>query len=159
MSELFAAFGLNWQLLLVQALNFAILLFILWRVLYRPVLKLIDDRQKKIAEGVRTAEAADMKLADAKSQSEGIVGGAAREAEALVASARARADERGVEIVKTAEARAAGVLKDAADRAEEAKRQALKESEREVARAAMLAAEKILLARHSFSDGGREKSA
>ncbi|PIR84096.1 ATP synthase F0 subunit B [Candidatus Kaiserbacteria bacterium CG10_big_fil_rev_8_21_14_0_10_51_14] len=159
MSELFAAFGIDWKLLIVQAFNFGLLLLVLWYFLYRPVLKLIDDRQKKIAEGVRTAEAADSKLADAKSESEGIVGSAAREAETILATARTRADEKGTEILRTAEARAAGVLKDAADRAEEARRQALKESEREVARAAMLAAEKILLAHHSFSDGGREKSA
>lgn len=149
MSELFAAFGVNWKLLLVQAVNFGLLLSVLTYFLYKPVLRIIDERQRKIAEGVKTAEAAAQRLLEAKVEGEGIVGGAAREAEALVASARKRADERGMEIVKTAEARAAAVLKDASDRAEEAKRQALKESEREVARAAMLAAEKIL----------REKSA
>ena|SRR3989344_4545797 len=144
MSELFAAFGINWQLLLVQALNFGVLLYVLWYFLYTPILKLIDDRQKKIAEGVQTAEAAERKLADAKTESEGIVGGAAREAEALVASARGRADERAAEIVKMAEVRAAATTKEAAERAEEAQRQIMKESEREIARAAMLAAEKIL---------------
>src|SRR3989338_8403577 len=149
MSELFAAFGINWQLLIVQAINFGFLLFVLWYFLYTPLLKLIDDRQKKIAEGVRTAEAADMKLADAKTESKRIVGGAAREAETLVASARSRADEKGNEIVKAAEARAGDVLKEAQARAEEAKRMALAESSKEIARAAMLAAEKIL----------REKSA
>jgi len=149
MSELFAAFGINWQLLIVQAINFGFLLFVLWYFLYTPLLKLIDDRQKKIAEGVRTAEAADMKLADAKTESKRIVGGAAREAETLVASARSRADEKGNEIVKAAEARAGDVLKEAQTRAEEAKRMALAESSKEIARAAMLAAEKIL----------REKSA
>ncbi|OGG49395.1 ATP synthase F0 subunit B [Candidatus Kaiserbacteria bacterium RIFCSPHIGHO2_02_FULL_54_11b] len=149
MSELFAAFGINWQLLLVQALNFGVLLYALWYFLYTPLLKLIDDRQKKIAEGVKTAEAAEKKLADAKVKSEGIVGGAAREAEAMLASARSSADVKGAEIQKAAEARAAATLKEASERAEEGKRQALKESEREIARAAMLAAEKIL----------REKSA
>ncbi len=149
MSELFAAFGINWQLLLVQAINFGILLFALWYFLYTPLLKLIDDRQKKIAEGVKTAEAADMKLADAKTESEQIVGGAAREAETLMATARSRADEKGNEIVKAAEARAGDVLKEAQARAEEAKRIALSESSKEITRAAVLAAEKIL----------REKSA
>jgi len=144
MSELFAAFGINWQLLLVQAFNFGFLLFVLWYFLYTPILKLIDDRQKKIAEGVRTAEAAERTLADAKEESDGIVGDAAREAEGLVAAARVRADERGADIVKSAEARAAATLKEAQERAEEAQRLALKKSEQEIARAAMLAAEKIL---------------
>ena len=144
MSQLFAAFGIDWRLLLIQAVNFALLLSVLSYFLYKPVLRIIDERQKKIAEGVRTAELAQKKLDDAKSQGERVVGGAARDAEGIVATARARAEERAGEIVKAAEARAQATLKDASERAEESKRAALKESEREIARAAMLAAEKIL---------------
>lgn len=144
MSELFAAFGINWKLLLVQAFNFGLLLAVLWYFLYEPVLKMIDDRRKKIAEGVRNAEAAARRLAEAKSEGEGIIGEASREAEGIVAVARSRAEEKAGEIVKAAESRASSTLKDAMLRAEEVKRQALKESEREIARAAMLAAEKIL---------------
>lgn len=144
MNQLLTTFGINWQLLIAQAVNFGLLLLILWYFLYRPVLRILDERRKKIAEGVRTAALADQKLEDAKTEGQGIVGQAAREAEGLVAAARTRAEARGEEIAKAAEARAQATLKDAAERAEEAKRQALKESEREIARAAMLAAEKIL---------------
>ncbi|MDO8514849.1 MAG: F0F1 ATP synthase subunit B [bacterium] len=149
MGELFATFGVDWKLLVIQAVNFGLLLSVLTYFLYKPILKIIDERREKIAEGVRTAEAASRRLAEAKEEGEGIVGTAAREAEGLVASARSRADEKGSEIMKVAEARAAATIKEAAERAEEAKRQALKESEHEIARAAMLVAEKIL----------REKSA
>ncbi|OGG74110.1 ATP synthase F0 subunit B [Candidatus Kaiserbacteria bacterium RIFCSPLOWO2_01_FULL_54_20] len=149
MSELFAAFGINWKLLLVQAFNFGLLLAVLWYFLYRPVLKMIDDRRQKIAEGVQNSEAAARRLLEAKTEGEGIVGAASREAEGLVATARARAEERAAEIVKTAEVQAESALADARARGEEAKRQTLKESEREIARAAMLAAEKILREKHS----------
>jgi F-type H+-transporting ATPase subunit b len=149
MSELFAAFGINWKLLLIQAVNFGVLLAALTYFLYTPILRIIDERREKVAEGVRTAEAAARKLADAEAESKGLVGSASREAEQLVATARTRADEKGSEIVRSAELKAQTVLKDAEARAEEAKRQALQESSKEIARAAMLAAEKIL----------REKSA
>ncbi len=148
MEQLASVFGLDWRLLLIQAVNFGLLLSVLTYFLYKPVLRIIDERQKKIAEGVKTAEEAARRLQDAKEESEQIVGGAAREAEGLVASARARADERAAEIVKAAEARAAQALKESSERAAEAKRQALLESEREIARAAMLAAEKILREKH-----------
>lgn len=149
MGELFSTFGVDWKLLLIQAVNFGLLLSILTYFLYKPILKIIDERREKIAEGVRIAEAAAARLADAKRESEQVVGDAAREAEGLVAGARARADEKGAEIVKTAEARADGLLKEAAARAEEAKRQRMAESEKEIARAAMLAAEKILKQKHT----------
>jgi F-type H+-transporting ATPase subunit b len=144
MSELLATFGVNWKLLLVQVINFGLLLAILTYFLYKPVLRIIDERREKIAEGVRTAEAASRRLAEAKEEGEGIVGNAAREAEGIVAAARGRAEERAEGIVETAETQAQNLLKEATARAEEAKRQALKESEREIARAAILAAEKIL---------------
>ena len=149
MQQLFSTFGINWQLLLAQMVNFGLLLSILWYSLYRPVVRIIDERRRVIAEGVSKARAADQKLDEAKAEGEKMVGEAAREAEGLVAQARVRAEERGGEIVRDAESRAAATMKDAAERAEEAKRLALKESEREIARAAVLAAEKIL----------REKSA
>lgn len=160
MSQLFATFGINWKLLLAQAVNFGVLLGVLWYFLYRPVMNIIDARQRTIAEGVLKAQAADAELADAKQEKEKIVGTAAKDAEALVASARVRAGDMAGEIVKGAETRAGSILKDAEARAEEAKRQAVKASEREIARAAVLAAEKILLARSEASGGGgREKSA
>ncbi|MHB1086615.1 MAG: F0F1 ATP synthase subunit B [Minisyncoccota bacterium] len=144
MSELFAAFGIDWRLLLIQAVNFGVLLAALTYFLYKPILGIIDERREKVAKGVRTAEEAARKLADAEEESKGLIGSASRDAEQLVASARARADEKGNQIVRDAEEKAQGVMKDAEARAEEAKRLALQESEKEIARAAMLAAEKIL---------------
>lgn len=144
MQPLLTVFGINWKLLLVQGVNFALLLAILSYFLYKPVLRMIDERREKIAEGVRTAEAASARLAEAQKEGDEIIGSASREAESLVKTARARAEEKGAEIVKSAESQAQGVLADAATRAEEAKRQSFKESEKEITRAAMLAAEKIL---------------
>lgn len=144
MNQLFAAFGINWELLLMQAANFGLLLIVLWYFLYRPVLRVIDERRTKIADSVIVAQNAQRELEDAKSRRDEIVGQASREAEQIAITARARADERGADIVKQAESKAASVMQEASARAEEAKRQAMAESSKEIARAAMLAAEKIL---------------
>jgi len=144
MDQLISALGIDWRLLIIQGINFGVLLGALTYFLYQPMMKMIDERREKIAEGVRKADEADRNLLAAKEEGEGIVGAAAREAETLAATARTRADEKGGEIVKAAEARAEATLRDANARAEEAKRAAMQESQREIARAAMLAAEKIL---------------
>ena len=149
MTDLFAAFGLDWRLLLIQALNFAILLAVLWRFLYTPVLKMIDERRAKVAEGVRKAEAADRRLSEADTEGKGIVASASKDAEGIVASARNRAEEQADEISKRAQERADQLLADAQARTDEAKRQALVAGEKEIARAAMLAAEKILREKHA----------
>lgn len=144
MGQLFVAFGVNWKLLLIQAVNFGLLLSVLTYFLYKPLMGIIDKRREMIAESVHKAEAADLTLSDAKAEGEQMIGAAARDAEALVATARSRADEKGSEIVRAAEAKAHAVMKDAEARAEEAQRLAMQESSKEIARAAMLAAEKIL---------------
>ena len=144
MSQLFAAFGLDVKLLLIQALNFGILLAVLLRFLYTPVLKMVDERRAKVAEGVQKAEAADRRLAEANDEGNGIVASASKEAEGIVASARTRADEQSTDILKRSQERADELLADAKMKADEAHRQALVSGQKEIARAAMLAAEKIL---------------
>ena len=149
MGALFSAFGVDWQLLLIQLVNFALLLAALTYFLYKPVLRIIDERREKVAEGVRLAQQADKKLEDAKKQGDGMVADAAKEAESLVASARMRATELTAETTKAAEAKATGILKEAQAKGEEQRRLALQESSKEIARAAMLAAEKILHEKNS----------
>jgi F-type H+-transporting ATPase subunit b len=144
MNELFATFGINWKLLLIQAVNFGVLLGALTYLLYKPVLRILDERRAKIEEGVRAAEAASQRLADAKTEADGIVGDGARQAEGILASARTNAEEKGAQIVRDAEDKAHRALKDAEARIAEAERQAFVKSERDIAKAAMLAAEKIL---------------
>ena len=52
-----AALGVDGSVLLVQTVNFFLLLLILSWLLYRPLLRLLSDRQKTIAEGLAAAEA------------------------------------------------------------------------------------------------------
>jgi F-type H+-transporting ATPase subunit b len=144
MDQLIATFGIDWRLLLVQSVNFGLLLLVLWKFVYRPVLAMIDTRRDAIAEGVRKAEAADRRLAEADAEGKQLVGDAAREGEAIVTAARTRAEEKASELLKEAQDKAAATAAEATERAAEAKRRALVESEQEIARAAVLAAEKIM---------------
>lgn len=45
--ELFGKLGIEWKLLLAQGLNFILLLIILRKFLYRPILKMLDERKAK----------------------------------------------------------------------------------------------------------------
>lgn len=149
MGELFAAFGIDYRLLLIQAVNFGLLLVILWKFLYTPVLKMLDERRGKIAESVKKAEAADRRLSEADEEGKGIVAMAAKESVGIVAAGRTRAETQAAEILKATQEKADRLLLEATQRAIEEKRLALAQGEKEIARAAMLAAEKILTTKHS----------
>ena len=82
---------IDWSTLALQLVNFAILVWLLQRFLYRPVLRVIDARRQaadtRYAEAQRTAAAAKQQLAELEAQRAGI---AADRATAL-ADARAQA--------------------------------------------------------------------
>jgi F-type H+-transporting ATPase subunit b len=144
MQQLLSAFGINGSLLIAQAVNFAVLMVALWYFLYRPVMKVIETRREKIAQGVADAEAAAVKLSHADAEASSRVHGAETEAEAIVASAREEAGSEKNRIMRDAEARAQDVAADADARAKETAAKSLRESEKEIARLAILAAKKAM---------------
>lgn len=144
MEQLAEVFGVNWKLLIAQGVNFGVLLFALSYFLYTPVLRILDERKKMIADGVLAAQGAQKRLESSQVEAQGIVGEAARAAETLVRDARTRAQERADGIVGDARAQAQDVLAQAQVEAQEARARALQESEKDIARAAVLAAERVL---------------
>lgn len=60
--EIIKNFGLNPVLLGAQVFNFLIILFLLKKFLYKPVFDLLKKRQNTIAEGLKQAEDARIKL-------------------------------------------------------------------------------------------------
>ena len=144
MAQLFDAFGLQLPLLIAQAVNFGVLMVVLWYLLYKPVMKTLEERKEKIAAGVRAAEEAEEKAAHADEAASKVVHGAETEAEGIVATARQSAAAERARIVQDAEARAASVERDAEARAKEDAARMLRDSEKEIARLAVLAAEKVL---------------
>jgi F-type H+-transporting ATPase subunit b len=132
MGQLFAAFGVSVSLILAQAVNFGILLIALWYFLYKPIMKVLAERQAKVAQGVIDTEAAT------------VVKSAEVEADGIVKSARDTGKQERERIVKEADARAAAIAADADARAKETAAKSVRESEKEIARIAILAAEKVL---------------
>ena len=144
MQQLFDAFGLNSSLLIAQAVNFAVLMVALWYFLYKPIMKILADRQQKVAQGVLDAERAAEKLAGADIEATERVTKAETDAEGIVAAARESATTERARIMKEAETRAKALAEDADARAKEAAAKMLRESEQDIARLAVLAAEKVL---------------
>lgn len=62
MLELTEQLGLDWKLLLSQAVNFLLLLVLLRQFAYKPLLKVLKERRAKIEEGLAKAEEAEQRL-------------------------------------------------------------------------------------------------
>jgi F-type H+-transporting ATPase subunit b len=62
MLELAEKLGLDWKLLLSQAVNFLVLLALLRQFAYKPLLKILKERRAKIEEGLAKAKEAETRL-------------------------------------------------------------------------------------------------
>lgn len=82
---------IDWSTLALQLINFGILVWLLQRFLYRPVLRVIDARRRaadrRYAEARQTAETAKEELAELETRK----AGAAADRAAMLADARAQA--------------------------------------------------------------------
>jgi len=54
--------GLDWKVFLAQIVNFGILLFVLKKVLYKPLMKLLDERNKAVNQAVTNSQTIENKL-------------------------------------------------------------------------------------------------
>ena len=144
MESLLSVFGVDWKLLIVQGVNFLVLLGGLSYLLYRPVMKMLGERAAKIEKGVKDAEAAEQAAKETESARAAILTDANKDAESVLVRAETEAKKERGEIVKAAEVRSDVLLAEARAQALELERQALLKSEKEIAKIAVLAAEKIL---------------
>lgn len=144
MSALLTTFGIDWHLLIAQGVNFLVLVAALTYFLYKPVLKMVKDRQAVVAKGVEDAEKAAAALKEADAAVSTRIAAAEKDAAGIVESARGAGAEQKAGIVRDAEARAARIEADADARAKEAAAKSRRESEQEIARLAVLAAAKVL---------------
>ena len=144
MEKLIQAFGIDGRLIIGQIINFVILVAALSYFLYRPILKLLNDRQDKIKQAVKDADEAAVAKENANAERDKILTTANQDADAVIQRAKVHADEKGVEALKEAENKAVAVAREAEVKAAEIKKQARKDSEAEIARLAVLAAEKVL---------------
>ena len=144
MESLLQAFGIDARLIVVQIINFVVLAGLLSYFLYKPVLKVLADREERIKQGILDAEEAAQAKARAQEEKQVVLSAAQKEAAEIDARAKAHAETKEAEIVAQAHDKASHIVKDAESKSIQLKEQALKESEAEIAKLAILAAEKVI---------------
>lgn len=112
--DMFSALGINLQMLIFQGLAFLVLVWLLAKFVFPPLMKAVDDRQAKIEESTKAAEEAEKKAHDAeaaikdtlkkaRSEAADIVATAKDEASAAIEKAESQAKTRSERIVAEAQ--------------------------------------------------------
>lgn len=138
------AFAINIKLLIAQTVNFAILLFLLSKFAYKPIISMMEERKKKIAEGLDQAKEAKELLTNAEMETKKKNDEAFKTAKEIVEKAEKEAADKAVGIIKKANLQADLIVERAKDEAELAKNRAMKEAKSEIAGLISLALDKII---------------
>lgn len=104
--------GVNWKLLVAQLANFSVVLFVMWKWVYTPLLKAMETRTAKIAKGVSDAEAAAAARAGAEKNADETVVTARREAQRIVEEAQAASERLKREMKEQAQKEIAGLVQE-----------------------------------------------
>jgi len=142
--EALEGLGINPGFLLSQVVNFLILFAGLYFLLWKPILKMLDQRKERIQQGLEDAERAREERERAEAEFDKRVEEAGQERERIIARAREEAQEERKAILAEAEQEAQRVLIGAREEAQMEGERILEELRGQVAVLAIAAANRLI---------------
>ncbi len=131
-------------LLFWTVLIFLVLVFLLAKFAWKPILRMVEERTKNIEDALNSAENAKKEMAGLKAENEQIMKEARAERDKIVREAREMKDKIIEESKETAKAEADKILAQARKLIDDEKRAAMNELKDQVASLSIEIAEKIL---------------
>ena len=138
--------GINWGLLVAQLFNVILVVWLLSRLLYQPILNMLNERTRRIEESLQAADKAKQEVANAKRDYEAELVKARQEAQAIVAQAQERAKSQEAEILSQARGEAKRLVDEARVQAQQERTRLLAEAKGQIAELVTLTASKVLKA-------------
>lgn len=136
--------SLNGYKFIMAFLNLIILFIVLRKVLFRPVMKFMDDRTKAIENSIADAEKQKAEACQMKADYEAQLKAAKTESKKIIDAAAAKSAARQAEMIAEAQRQADELLLRAREEIETEREQMLKDVRSEVASLAFAAASKVL---------------
>jgi F-type H+-transporting ATPase subunit b len=130
--------------LLGQMLVFGILIWFSWKFIWPPLIKAVEDRQKRIAEGLAAAERGQTELQSAHGEAQTIVNAAREQAKKIVDQAHKREVQIVEEARTTAVEEGKRIVENSRQDAQQEKARARDELRRDVAVLAVAGASRLL---------------
>jgi len=139
-----AALGINLGYFLFQVFNFTIVLVLLYAWAYKPIIKALENRKQKIAQGLEDARIASEARANAEEEARQIIAKAQSEANQKVREATDRADIAAREVLAKAEADAGKIREDARAELSQERDRVLADVRGQIAALSMAAAQRLI---------------
>ena len=132
-----------WQIL-ISLINLFLLFLILKKFLFKPVKKVLEQRQKELDEQYAAAENAELQANEDRKAWEEKLSAADAQADAILQSATDNAKYRGDKMIAEAKERADGIIRTAQNEAELERKKAADGIKREIVEVSGVLTEKML---------------
>jgi len=143
-SELAQRFGVQGKYVLMQTVSFVIVLVVLYRFAIKPTLATMDERNTKIADGLKNAEATATRLEQAQQEAAALVQQARLDADKVIADARQLSKELAEREAAAATERATALIAKAESAIQLEHKKMLDEARAEIARLVVTTTRQVL---------------
>lgn len=144
MDELIKTFHIDVKLLIAQVINFAIVVGVLYKFAYKPLLKHMNERSDVIDKGLKDAKEAQENLEKAEKAYNGKLVEAKKEARTILEEAQKQAEKNKQDMVDKAKEETEKVVTQAKTQIQNEKEKMLKEVKQEVGQLVVQVTEKVL---------------
>lgn len=142
--EILSKLGIDPSVMIAQAVNFFALLAILTYFVYKPILRILDERRERIATAEQNAERIEHELAATEERTRAELAKAQSEAREIVANAKKIAKDAEEKMVAEAKAKVEKVVEEGRAQIKKDRDDAAAAIQHEVAQIVILATEKLL---------------
>ena len=139
-----AQLGINGPFLIAQIINFIILFLLLRRFVFPPLLKMLDSRKQRIAEGLAAADVARKEAEAERSRLMAQIDAERAEAQKRIAEASTQAERVKADILAEARREAEELKARSVAEAEAERQRILGEAQKQIAELTMLATERVV---------------
>jgi len=135
--------GIDGKIFLAQLVNVGVVMLVMWRWVYRPLLKVMDERTQKIEKGLRDAEESAALKQRAEQDKEQVILEARLKAKDIIEEARTAAQAQGEAMVSKAKAEVEKIVGQGREQLARSKSVMLEEAKHELGDLLVLAVAKV----------------
>lgn len=136
--------GINIQFLVSQIINFLILFFLFSKFLYKPIVKLLEERKKKIAQTLEDSARLREELIKVEEEKKKVLSDVRKQGEAILLKQKELAEVKRKEMLEKADSEAKRVVQEAKEQIKQEEREMIKRLRRETGNLVVQTTKKIL---------------
>lgn len=144
MDSLITTFHIDWKIITAQAINFIIVFIVLYLFALKPLKKLMDERENKIAKGVEDAKVNAQMILNTKAEYDIVITKAKSEAHEIFQEGKREAESKKAEMIEVAKLEVAKMIESGKKTLENEKLKIIEEAKKEIVSLVVSATEKIL---------------